>query len=301
METAHAGHRPWLQIWLLVLVLLLIETSSRGSQQVSVRAGTAEVNETKLYYEMMGEGHPLVLIHGGGVDRRMWDDQFQVFAEHYRVIRYDLRGSGRSDIPKERWSHSQDLHSLLRFLQVDKVYVLGLSRGGWIAADFTLEHPEMVAALILASANLDGAPEAYGTPGARKAARDGGVSRAVDMLMENPYLIPGKEYKAARQNMREMLEDNAVVSLFVYRDMENLLQRPTLPPTQRVSAIRVPTLFIAGGRDHPAALGNYDRESKIIPGARKIVIPGGAHFVPMEQPEEFNRTVLDFLGKLTKK
>ena len=80
----------------------------------------------------------------------------------------------------------------------------------------------------------------------------------------------------------------------------NYLQRPKLPPTQRIAAIRVPTLLIAGERDAPAARANYDRESKIVPGAKEVVIPGGAHFVPMEKPEEYNRIILEFPGKLKK-
>ncbi len=298
LEAVQSGNRPWLILWFLILIPLLLETNSKGSQQMSVTAGIAEVNETKLYYEVMGEGHPLVLIHGGGIDRRMWDDHFKVFAEHYKVIRYDLRGSGKSDVPTKRWSHVEDLHSLLRFLNVDKVYLLGLSRGGQVSADFIFEHPEMVDALILASSNLDGPPPAYENPGAREAARED-ISLAVDVLMKNPYTIPHTEYRAARRKMREMIEDNVMVSLFIYRNFN--LQRPELPATQRISAISVPTLMIVGGQDHPDALANYDREVALIPGARKVVIPGTNHLAPMEQPEEFNRIVLDFLGKLNKK
>jgi len=267
LEAAQCSKRPWSKIWFLILIPLLLETSSDGSPQKSATTGIAEVNETKLYYEVMGEGHPLVLIHGGGVDRRMWDDQFQMFAEHYKVIRYDLRGSGNSEAPRKRWSHVQDLRSLLRFLHVDKVYVLGLSRGGQVAADFIFEHPEMVDALVLASSNLDGPPAAYGSPGVREAARED-ISLAVDVLMENPYLIPHKEYRTARQRMREKLEDNVMVSLFIYRNFN--LKRPELPATQRISAISVPTLLIAGGRDHPEALANYDRGAALISGARKV-------------------------------
>ena len=298
LEAAQSGNRPWSILWFLILIPLLLGTNSKGAQQMSVTAGIAEVNETKLHYEVMGEGHPLVLLHAGPADSRMWDDQFKVFAEHYKVIRYDLRGSGKSEIPKKRWSHVEDLHRLLRFLHVDKVYLLGLSRGGWISADFTLEHPEMVDALILASSNLDGPPAAYETPGVSEAASED-ISLAVDLIMKNPYNIPRKEYRTARQRMREMLEDNIMVRLFLYPNIH--LERPELPATQRISAISVPTLIIAGGRDHPDALANQDREAALIPGAKKIVIPGAAHYVSMEEPEKFNRSVLDFLGNLSRK
>ncbi len=155
-EAERSSIKLWLKICTLVFAIHFLGTcshapNSQAPNPLSVTTGFAEVNETRLYYELMGEGQPIVLIHGGAVDRRMWDDQFQAFAEHYRVIRYDLRGSGKSEIPKKQFSNMEDLLHLLRFLNVDKAYLLGLSRGGGVAADFTLEHPEMVDALILAS------------------------------------------------------------------------------------------------------------------------------------------------------
>src|SRR5712692_1960735 len=90
------------------------------------------------------------------MDSRMWDDQFDVFAQHYRVIRYDMRGFGNSDLPTESISFHGDLYSLLNFLDIEKACVLGLSVGGSIAINFTLTHPEMVDKLILVAAGLGG-------------------------------------------------------------------------------------------------------------------------------------------------
>lgn len=106
--------------------------------------GFVEVKGTQLYYETLGQGHPLVLIHGGYMDRRMWDDQFPVFAERYRVIRYDVRGFGKSALPQVPYADRQDLGDLLKYLGVEKTHLLGLSLGGIIAIDFPLEHPDMI-------------------------------------------------------------------------------------------------------------------------------------------------------------
>ena len=131
MKSAAQSHsREGLAPILAITILVLVGTFAHGAQAQSPSTGIAEVNGTKLYYEMAGKGHPLVLIHGGAVDRRAWDDQFPVFSRSYQVIRYDLRGSGKSAIPQKPYSNAEDLYALLRFLKVDKTVLMGISRGG---------------------------------------------------------------------------------------------------------------------------------------------------------------------------
>src|SRR5512136_2329595 len=109
-----------------------------------------------LYYEIGGEGHPLVLIHGGLVNSGLWDDQFEVFAGQYRTLRYDVRGFGQSKSPAAYYSNHGDLRDLLDFLGIERARVLGLSMGGAIAIDFTLTYPDRVAALLPAASGLSG-------------------------------------------------------------------------------------------------------------------------------------------------
>ena len=91
----------------------------------------AEVNGTRLYYEMSGSGDPIVLIHGFTFDVRMWDDQVQAFSQQYQVIRYDVRGFGRSALPTEQaYARVDDLKALLDHLGIAGAYLLGLSMGG---------------------------------------------------------------------------------------------------------------------------------------------------------------------------
>src|SRR5512132_954532 len=90
-------------------------------------AGYAEVGGARIYYEVAGAGHPLILVHAGVADSRMWDRQFHVFAEHYVVIRYDLRGFGRTSIPSGLFASHEDLAGLLRYLHVERAHVVGLS------------------------------------------------------------------------------------------------------------------------------------------------------------------------------
>jgi len=122
--------------------------------------GVAHVNDTELYYDIAGAGHPLTLAHGLLLDRSSWDDQFDEFAQQYKVMRYDLRGWGDSaqEAAEPPFSPRQDLLSLLDYLNIHVTYLLGLSGGGTVALDFTLEHPERVDALILVAAGLSGYP-----------------------------------------------------------------------------------------------------------------------------------------------
>ena len=126
-----------------------------------VQTGFAEINGTTLYYEVAGAGHPFVLVHGHLLDRRSWDDQFAVFAQRYRVIRYDQRGFGDSGLitKGESYSDRQDLYALMKFLGIESAYLMGVSGGGALAIDFTLEHPEMVDALIPVTAGVSGFSE----------------------------------------------------------------------------------------------------------------------------------------------
>jgi 3-oxoadipate enol-lactonase len=97
--------------------------------------GTIETSGGPLYYEVAGEGHPLLLVHAGIADHRMWDDQWDEFASRYRVIRYDLRGYGNTSLLDRGYSNRQDIHDLLTHLGVDKTYIIAVSRGGQIATD----------------------------------------------------------------------------------------------------------------------------------------------------------------------
>ena len=100
----------------------------------------------------------MVFLHSGGFDRRMWDDQFKAFSDNYTVIRYDVRGYGRSPAPTKPYSDDNDLFQLLRTLKVHKAHLIGLSMGGRIAIDFTLTHPDMVTSLTALAPGLSGFP-----------------------------------------------------------------------------------------------------------------------------------------------
>src|SRR4051812_41163112 len=112
------------------------------------QSGMAAINGTQMYYEVAGSGHPLVLVHAGVADSRMWDDQFEVFAQHYKVIRFDQRGFGQTKPVDGEFRRYEDLYALLIFLGITETYLMGCSMGGGVCIDFVLEHPEIAKVLI---------------------------------------------------------------------------------------------------------------------------------------------------------
>jgi 3-oxoadipate enol-lactonase len=274
-----------------------------------IQRGFAEVNGTSLYYEVAGEGHALVLNHGGLVDNHLWDDQFDEFAKYFKVIRYDIRGFGDSGMLKngmEPYSMERDLYSLLQFLGIEKAYVLGLSMGGALVIDFTLQYPEMVDALITVGAGLSGYeeddPEELKAKFATmdEAFKSGDIPRSVEISLhiwtDGPHRTPGQVDPQVRERVRAMTTRN-----FERGDDEEVRPQHVEPPAAgRLSEIQVPTLIIVGDQDVEIILKIADTLEKGIAGSKKVVIPGAAHHLNMEKPEAFNRVVIDFLGQVGK-
>ncbi|HLG63962.1 MAG TPA: alpha/beta hydrolase [Ktedonosporobacter sp.] len=269
-------------------------------------ASFVAVNGTQLYYEVLGEGYPLVLIHGGYMDRRMWDDQFHAFAQHYRVIRYDVRGFGQSQLPPVPYADRQDLYALLNHLSVEKTYLLGLSLGGIIALDFTLEHPAMVDALILVGSPVPGFPIALlyteeqlaqlrsRWAAFEKARKERDLPAMVDALMQDPTLVPSANYPAARQRVRDNLSEYSFAWVLDPAPRQDL--EP--PAYQRLAEIHAPTLIILGAQDDPRLFKDADKLERDIVGSGRVMIAETHHMPNMEKPEEFNAIVLAFLEKL---
>ncbi|GHO96433.1 hydrolase [Reticulibacter mediterranei] len=274
-----------------------------------IQTGFAEVNGTTLYYEIAGTGHPFVLVHGHLLDRRSWDEQFAVFAQQYKVIRYDQRGFGDSGLitKGEPYSDRQDLYELMHFLSIESAYLMGVSGGGALAIDFTLEHPEMVDALIPVTAGVSGFRPSEEVMqkhpdvvrlylGLNEAFEKHDITRAVEISLElwtdGPGRLPVQVAPSIRERVREMTTRN-----WERPDDEAQAQTspvPLEPPAVgRLSEIGVPTLVILGEWDGPNPLEQLAAE---IPRAKKVVIAETAHHPFLEKPAQFNQIVLDFLG-----
>jgi len=281
---------------LVLFVCISIPTAVFGAE---VTSGIAEVNGTKLFYEMKGKGEAIVFIHSGGFDRRVWDDQFNTFSEHYKVVRYDVRGYGKSIPPTKPYSDEEDLYQLLKFLNIPKAHVVGMSMGGRIAIDFTITHPEMVASLIPVSSAVSGYPfSAQDLMEILKVVYaiqndDVSFAGAGEAWLQSAYNAPAMEHPEIAKRLRPIAMENARAWL-----INPLFPRPPFPPAMsRLAEIHAPTLVILGERDISTIKAIAQALETGIPGAKKVVIPGAGHVVSMEKPEEFNSAVLDFLNK----
>jgi 3-oxoadipate enol-lactonase len=271
-----------------------------GEYRAKLRGhGFAPVNGTRIYYEVQGQGAPLVLIHGGNLDSRMWDDQFTQYAKRFRVLRYDVRGFGGSMRPAEQAdSNADDLTALLDYLEMPKAHLVGLSLGGVVALDFAVTRPKRVLSMVLAGAGLSGyekpdpaGEEAWWTR--VQAARDEGADKVVEMWLKDPYMAPAMENPALAERLRYLSYENA------HNWLENsILQRPPQPPAaKRLGEIKIPTLVVLGERDVPRSFEISARLLNDIKGAKKVVIPGAGHMVSMERPAAFDSVVMEFLSE----
>ena len=260
--------------------------------------GTAKVNGTSIFYETQGKGFPIVFVSGGGIlDRRGWDNQFETFAKTNRVIRYDIRGIGKSARPSGSFSHSEDLYALLTFLKIKRAHVAGLSAGGAIAIDFTIEHPEIVDRLILAAPGLSS--DAKSEPNLQSLAalagmvKTDGIAHVIQLTLDAPFVL-SKQNATGHNKVREIYLDNRDVFESGF-PLFTLWQPIQPPPESRLATIRARVLIIRGDNDAPAYASMTERISKGIPQATTVVIPGGTHFLQLEKPAEFNQAVREFL------
>ena len=254
-----------------------------------------------LYYEIAGEGRPLVLIHGGLVNSGLWDDQFEVFARQYRTLRYDVRGYGKSKPPTAYYANHGDLRDLLDYLGIQQACVLGLSMGGGIAIDFTLAYPDRVAALLPVAARLGGYRGTSNTAlrdelnaAYERGDKERAVELSLQMWTDGPARTPDQVDPKVRERIREM-----TAHTFELPDVDPWLRRLEPPAVDRLHEIHVPTLFVVGDQDVADILKIGDLIIDNVRGAQRAVIPGTAHHLNMEQPAEFNRIVLDFLNGLS--
>lgn len=271
------------------------------TEKRALRSGYADINNARFYYEVAGEGEPLVLVHAGIADGRMWDKQFEVFAQDYMVVRYDRRGFGRTEMVAGPYAQHLDLYELLSFLGINRAILLGCSQGGKAVLDFALVHPGKVKALVLVASALGGftfpgePPKQYAE--LEIAEQQGDVARVNELELQIWFDGQHRTPQQVDREMRELVREMNLIALLAPSDLGS--EQPLEPAAvNRLDEIHVPTLVIVGDLDTPKTLAASDLLTQQITEAQKVVINGTAHLPNMEQPEEFNQHVLAFLKRL---
>jgi pimeloyl-ACP methyl ester carboxylesterase len=260
--------------------------------------GYVYVNGSRLYYEEEGQGETIVFVHGFGLDCRMWDQQFSCFSKQYRVLRYDLRGFGRSDTPKELYSHTNDLVKILDFLNINKAHLVGLSMGGGVAVNFALQAPERVLSLTLASTGLDGyvpTRRDEDTAGrfkeVEKYAEIEDFEKARQKWLELPHFQYVLDHKEAASTIKCMTEE---YSFWHFRN-KNPMYRPTIPARNRLRELKSKTLILYGENDLPDSQYIASILKNELDFSQMQAVVGAGHMINMEEAETFNDILSDFL------
>lgn len=258
----------------------------------------ATINGAHIHYERSGTGFPLLLIHAGIADSRMWEPQANAFANEFDMIRPDMRGFGDSELPPVPYSTRADLVGLLDHLGVDRAHVVGCSMGGTAAIDLALEYPERVARLVLVGSGVSGSNLGQAdkalfaeVEAADKAGDIDAANRAeVRLWVDGPRRPEGSAPAAVRDLVLDM-NGRAFLSDFASAPQQKL----DPPAIGRLHEIAAPTLVIVGDEDLPHAAANAKVITSNIPDSRTVVIKDAAHLPSLERPEDFNRVLRDFL------
>lgn len=253
------------------------------------------ITDGELFVACRGSGPPLVLIHGMATDTRLWTPQVAELANHFKVISYDMRGFGRSSRPGPAFRAEDDLAELLEQLRIPSAHILGLSLGSSVATRFALAYPQQTQSLIAAGPVLQGFADAGDFIAALKQvwaiAREHGVDQARTAWLALPLfsnLLTNSEWA---QLGRQMIDDYDGWH-WQNRDPERW---PEVMPADRLSEINLPTLIIVGEQEIAGLQRTATFMSEQIPAATLATLSGAGHVVNLEQPELFNRRVIEFL------
>jgi pimeloyl-ACP methyl ester carboxylesterase len=255
------------------------------------------VNGVELGYDEQGAGPPLVLLHAGVTDRRLFDDVVPLLAGRHRVIRYDIRSAGESQDVAGAYDPTDDLVAVLRELEAAPAHVVGVSGGATTAVCCAVRYPEACASLVACAA---GAPTTDWPPPFREhgrqleeAATRGDVAAAIDlqlaMWVDGPLRRPEQVDPGARALARTMLDD--LWRHWQRADPSVVWSDPAVG--ERLHEIAVPTLGVAFALDHPFLNERAHAVGKAAPLGRVATLEGGAHLLPLEQPAAFAALLLE--------
>lgn len=254
-----------------------LATPVSSGPPVTGNGQTVELNGIQLYYEVHGEGFPLILVHGGLGNVDYWSNQIPVFAETYQVIALDSRGHGRSTFNETPISYEvmgNDILALMDHLEIDKADLVGWSDGGILGLELAIKHPERMNRIVAYAAN-------YTPAGVRL---DIGTS-----VKFNEYIaIAAADYQKLSPAPEKW---NAFLA-----NIGNMWATEPNYSKAQLEGITTPILILDGGQEEAIDLAQTLEMAELIPGAELVLIAGTGHFAFWEKAEQFDQIVLDFLA-----
>ena len=248
-----------------------------------------------------GSGDPVVLLHGGFLDHRLWAAQIPALTATHRIIAPDARGHGPSPNATGPFRHTDDLAELLRGLDLGPAVLIGVSMGAATAVDTALTHPTLVRVLVITGAGTSEpyftdpwTVQALGTWTAAMAAGD--LEGSVAGFLQ---FVAGPHRTLAEVDPRIVgeLRAMATATMSKHEKGEPDWLRPVASTWDRLSSISVPVLAVHGALDSPDHLGMAQRVVDTVPDGRAVTLPGAAHYPMVERPDDYTRVVTGFLAE----
>lgn len=279
----------------LAMFVAACSSNREAAVNPKVQSGTVAVDGGSLYYESLGKGAPVILIHGGFGDRRMWDPQFEPLSQAFRVIRYDHRGFGKSSAPTQEYSPVADLVKLMDHLELKRANLVGNSMGGTVALDFALLQPDRTGAVVVIASAAGG----YPTPEddvkgdqVMHTAREKGPAAAVPLWLQHPMVSVAMSHAGAGPLVRTMVADNQ--NMFVADHWPQ--ERMSPPAFERIAGLNANVLFIVGDRDVASVRAGAEASAARIKKAKLVTIKDADHLPHMEKPAEVNKLLVEYIS-----
>jgi 3-oxoadipate enol-lactonase len=268
-----------------LIVSLLIGAGIAGAEAQSADRYSAD----GLRYQIDGRGPDVVLVHAFQMDLREWDEVVPDLAQSHRVLRYDVRGHGRSRFTEPLPSPVADLLALLDELKIGRAVLVGSSMGSTIALDFALTHPDRVDRLVLLSPGIPGSKITAGFDWMQpilEAVRNHDPTRAAELWWECP-LMSGARQRPEAARYRSVVMDNARIWTITSRP-------PGLSPPAgtRLKDVKAPVLVVAGALDRYGSLEVTRVVAEGVPNGRSLLVDGAGHMLAIEKPSDVTRAIL---------
>lgn len=255
----------------------------------------------QLFYRESGQGTPVMLLHAGIADSRMWAPQMTALAQRFLLIAPDQRGYGGSPIPNGPFSYLEDAAALIDALDLDSVWLVGASFGGRVAVDLTLAYPKKVRGLVLVAPVVSGfvpseTMDAFDEEEERLL-EAGDIAGATELNLRTWVDGPTRSEEQVNKGVRDLVGEMQYQAFQAPEPDKAEVVEPGFLATQHLEKIRVPTLILLGEVDLPAVVEHGYFLAQEIQGARLEIIPGTAHMPTMEEPETFNRLLTAFVDE----